>query len=109
MSNLKIPLVSFQKVPQSNSERKKKKNRNHLLELTNDAFNVLDHTEVDRAWEIVEGRQESQMKGAGVVLGSKALEALVSPLLQGANPKSCSGNEDSMGDAAARACVELCF
>lgn len=108
MSNLKIPLVSFQKVPQSNSERKKK-NRNHLLELTNDAFKVLDHTEVDKAWEIVEGCQESQMKGAGVVLGSKALEALVSPLLQGANPKSCSGNEDGMGDAAARACVEFCF
>ena len=43
------------------------------------------------------------------LLGSKAPEALVSPLLQGANPKSCSGNEDGMGDAAARACVELCF
>lgn len=52
MSNLNIPLVSFQKVPQSNLERKKKKNRNHLLEVTNDAFNILDHTEVDRVWGI---------------------------------------------------------
>ena len=50
MSNLNIPLVSFQKVPQSNLERKK--NRNHLLEVTNDAFNILDHTEVDRVWGI---------------------------------------------------------
>ena len=53
MSNLNIPLVSFQKVPQSNLERKKKKkNRNHLLEVTNNAFNILDHTEVDRVWGI---------------------------------------------------------
>ena len=99
---MKIPLFSFQKVLQSNSERKKKKTRNHLLEVTKDAFNILDHKEVDRVWKAVEMHQESQMKGGGVVLGSKSLEALLSPLLQGANTKSCSSNEDGMGNAAVK-------
>lgn len=100
---MKIPLVSFRKVPQSNSERK------HPLEVTKDAFNILDHTEVARVWKIVERRQESQMKGGGVVLGSRSPEAVMRPLLQGANTKSCSGNEDGMGKAAVRACMELCL
>lgn len=46
---MKIPLVSFRKVPQSNSEKKT------YPEVTKDAFNILDHTEVARVWKIVEG------------------------------------------------------